>query len=226
VTLLVNYWKDRKAGEAFTLTLPQEDEYLNHYYRLKEQIKRERRTGGCDGVKCHHQLTEVIDRSVTISDHVKTVKPSPSLLEIPIGRSFDDDITSWLNQTFPSVYMQAIVDNYPSFVYDDGLRSFGWLHSDWRTTPQTSRFIGQLPGAKKLRFNMKAVPAVLFKLNQSQVVEQYKSKKIHIHYWNHWKLNEVDGTYTMTIVSTNNSAVDEWRRSMPGGDPFLSINIL
>jgi hypothetical protein len=205
VTLLVNYWRGKQAGEPYTITVPQEEEYLRHYYALKAQIAAQD-AGSCSGYRCHAFLNErdVEDRLISVSPHVRDVRPESSLVPIRVPRKFDDDVRVWINQTLPEQFMNALVDRYPEFSYADGVKEYGYLDS------QT--------GSDR-RFESPVSPAVLFELNESGLNEEIKS--MNVHYWNHWEINN-DGTVSVAFVAANRTAIEDWWRGMPGGNPFLS----
>jgi len=81
LTLLVNYWKDKTAGEPFTPQLPYESLYLQRLYDLLLHGPEYR---------VSPQLTE-LDR-------------------IEIARDFKEDIIEWQQQTLPDSYWEAIQD--------------------------------------------------------------------------------------------------------------------
>lgn len=208
VTLLVNYWKERTAGEPYTVTVPQEGEYLRHYYNMKTQLAAQN-AGQCTGYSCHASVasSDLGDASISVSAHVGSVRPLSSLVNIRVNRKFEDDFLQWLNQTIPEPFMNAIVDTYPSFQYADGTREYGWLNNEW---------LKQLPrSGHKIE---KSAPAVLFTLNQSKWNEEERAD--YMHYWNHWKLDQ-NGSVSMTEITINATAIEEWWNGMPGGNPFM-----
>lgn len=203
---MVNYWRDKQAGEPYTVTVPQEEEYLRHYYSLKAQMAAQD-AEACRGYRCHAFVNETPpeDRSISVSPHVRSVRPEPALVPIRIHRRFEDDINIWLNQTLPEPFMNELVDRFPHFRYADGVKEYGAMS------------IGPLSGSEH-DFENPVSPVALFQLNVSGLNEQVKFA--HVHYWNHWRI-EHDGSVSVAFVEANSTAIEEWWRGMPGGSPFV-----
>lgn len=85
LTLLVNYWKDKTAGEPFTPQLPYEGLYLQRFYDLLLNGPEYR---------VSPQLTD-LDR-------------------VEVARDFKEDIIEWQQQTLPSNYWEVIQEEVSS----------------------------------------------------------------------------------------------------------------
>lgn len=98
VTLLVNFWRDKTAGEGYTTTTPQEQDYLRHYYYLKRNIPH---------------VQHLRDSSLW---------SSPEAIEFQ--RQFSDDFLSWKHNEVPDAIMERIAHTYEGFHYHDGKRLY------------------------------------------------------------------------------------------------------
>ena len=101
MTLLVNYWRDKTAGEAFTLTVPQEAAYLNQYEEIKSRNDNE----------------DSKDRRA-VNNRWYDMK------EIRVFREFSEDFDYWKQNQVPPLYMEKIASNVDGFWYHDGEKLF------------------------------------------------------------------------------------------------------
>lgn len=193
VTLLVNYWREKSAGESYTTTVPQEVAYQKQYDRIVESQKnkdlaRERDTKNTKGVS---------DRKWS------------SLHELEFAREFATDFLSWKNNNVPPVYMEGIASMFQGFSYHDGRL----LYTNSSTTPDEE---GERATAALTRV---PPPGLLLKLHPGDTIQTVAdSSGLNFDHWPRWGVHE--GMLVMKNVDVKISDLNEWRNSMPGGNPL------
>lgn len=188
VTLLVNYWRDKTAGESYTLTIPQEIEYLRHY-NLVKNIKTA-------PLNIKHKL--VRERWLNVND-------------LTFQRAFSSDFMSWKNQVVPSVVMEAIAASHKGFRYNDGVNLFQHNYTTLNEIADAEAV--SYSSSKNV---VDPAPSLLLKLEPSEAVLQHaQSTGKHFHHWPTWNIDEY-GNLQMYSVDVSPDEMIAWRRSMPG----------
>jgi hypothetical protein len=229
VTLLVNYWKEKTAGEEFTHQLPQEELFLDQGKQISKNNNQ--------------FLNSLLESSLVTNNTLRSDDRSwshfPSAhtpTHIYMSRDFKDDLLDWQQQILPSSYGLSI---------NQLLESMNTSFPDRSVIPTQCISIAIPSSAlstntEKQLHQFQQKVCSLFQQHQSQgqgvyvfhlpissmnqrIKETYSSYTMHN--WMSWKVSEMigeegDGRNKLEVVpSATTALIDEtikWKEGMPG----------
>jgi len=220
VTLLVNYWRNKTAGESFTHVMPQEEIFMRRGSEISASEDRRCSRGtttlsvsgiGLSSEGADHSY-EGDNSNCAITDIPVAFTPSHAYVD----RDFADDMHSWQQQTLPEFYSSLLADGSsdiePRRCSDVALSSLlrGSVGSNY------SDEMCQI--MEEVHNNGRVPPAVIFHLNRNIMKEMCDRdlKNLSLHHWTMWTKddNTVAGYNVVTSNTVDNLMA--WRESMPG----------
>ena len=200
MTLLVNYWKDRSAGESYAPSLAQEQIYINYY----------------DGIMAQMRETGRFNKPEVIS----------SLRPIALNRDFNSDFSDWKKQNIPDYLLNSIALRYFMFKYDNGVRVYSaeTAFEDCKNGAASC----SIENESHLQDSLDIVsesPAVIFRLPESAaavISRNSEASETYFDYWPKWTYNNATGLVEMSLVAQGagfSHSTNLFRSSLPGGPP-------
>lgn len=129
------------------------------------------------------------------------------LQELEFSREFATDFLSWQNNDVPPVYIEEISTVFPGFSYHDGKHLYCNSSCDTAGDHLKTAVSGVPP------------PGLLLKLSPGNTIQAVaKDSGFNFDHWPRWGIH--DGKLIMKKVDVKISDLNEWRNSMPGGNPL------
>jgi hypothetical protein len=242
VTLLVNYWKDKTAGEAFTHRLPQEHLYLHRAHEMTQTSDQD----------LHSRLKHSLHQNSSSSDgqSLSQIPSAHTPTHLSLPRDFKQDLWQWQQQVLPPAYRAIIHQRSNSSILISPSQCISIaltaaskaLYSplELRILQQQvcSHYQQQGEGEGEEEGEQQSAGVYVFHLPMSSLSQQIREtySRYTIHNWMYWKVSPPEeqgeaetGTGTgvrvgeegdVRIEIAPSALVDEtikWKEAMPGG---------
>ena len=219
MTLLVNYWQNKTAGEDFTHVIPQEELYMRE---ASETMKEEHR----QTMKYLYETN--LSKSTTDPSINLPVAVTPTHVYMPTNH-FTEDISSWQNQVLPEKYASTLLTMNVSYSRKeqavDGtispskcfMTALPRVDEEWKSSlnaDSSALCDNYLPSSEH-----PFTGGYIFHLARSDLANAL-DRDVTTHVINHWSVWNTSSHHesgVQVVVAGEIEETEKWRKTLPGG---------
>jgi hypothetical protein len=215
--LLVNYWKNKTAGEIFTPILPQEHLYMQQLEQLMHKtrfITRGNITISDISMNGNVNSPNAFVNNQPLSQLREYFPFERIVIEVKIERDFLSHFISWMNQIIPPDIANFLEDNsHLQALHCSYIIQFASL-------AELSSILREMYCSEGSDFARDS-PVILLTYGQNTAKDIANSEgNRHVVYqnWPKWNLNTQTSFVSLTTLDTTAEAQKLWKESLPGYD--------